>query len=105
MSELLQQSDQQGQLDWQAHYVDGTVIRAHQHAAGAAGTPAEEQTLGRSQGGFSTKVHLKAEGQGQPLHVVLTPGQQLFLFQSNRAKKTIDWIFRFLFSTRGSLSR
>jgi transposase len=32
--------------------------------------------LGRSQGGFSTKVHLKAEGQGKPLTVVLTPGQQ-----------------------------
>src|SRR5690349_23017787 len=24
-----------GQLDWQTHYVDGSVIRAHQHAAGA----------------------------------------------------------------------
>ena len=28
------------------------------------------------QGGFSTQVHLKAEGQGQPLTVLLTPGQQ-----------------------------
>ena len=27
-------------------------------------------------GGFSTKVHLKAEGQGKPLAVLLTPGQQ-----------------------------
>ena len=34
------------------------------------------EALGRSQGGFSTKVHLKAEGQGQPLTVLLTPGQQ-----------------------------
>jgi transposase len=32
--------------------------------------------LGRSQGGFSTKVHLKAEGHGKPLTVLLTPGQQ-----------------------------
>jgi transposase len=32
--------------------------------------------LGRSQGGFSTKVHLKAEGRGKPLTVLLTPGQQ-----------------------------
>jgi transposase len=32
--------------------------------------------LGRSQGGFSTKVHLRADGGGQPLTVVLTPGQQ-----------------------------
>jgi transposase len=26
-----------GQLDWTVHFVDGTVIRAHQHAAGAKG--------------------------------------------------------------------
>ena len=32
--------------------------------------------MGRSQGGFSTKVHLKAEGHGRPLTVLLTPGQQ-----------------------------
>jgi transposase len=36
----------------------------------------EAEALGRSQGGFSTKVHLKADGQGQPLTVLLTPGQQ-----------------------------
>jgi transposase len=32
--------------------------------------------LGRSQGGFSTKVHLRAEGAGQLLALVLTPGQR-----------------------------
>src|SRR5918992_3134389 len=32
--------------------------------------------LGYSQGGFSTKVHLRAEGQGKPMVIVLTPGQQ-----------------------------
>ena len=36
----------------------------------------ETEALGKSQGGFSTKVHLKAEGQGKPLTVLLTPGQQ-----------------------------
>jgi transposase len=30
-----QQADAAGRLDWQLHYVDGTVVRAHQHAAGA----------------------------------------------------------------------
>ena len=39
------------------------------------GDPAAE-ALGRSRGGFSTKVHLKAEGRGKPLTVLLTPGQQ-----------------------------
>jgi transposase len=32
--------------------------------------------LGKSQGGFSTKVHLKAEGGGKPLTILLTPGQR-----------------------------
>jgi transposase len=32
---LQQQADGQGQLNWTLHYVDSTVIRAHQHAAGA----------------------------------------------------------------------
>jgi transposase len=31
------QADGAGQLDWTAHFVDGTVVRAHQHAAGAKG--------------------------------------------------------------------
>lgn len=36
----------------------------------------DQEALGRSQGGFSTKVHLRAEGQGQPMTFVLTPGQR-----------------------------
>jgi transposase len=32
---LQQQADAQGQLNWEIHHVDGSVIRAHQHAAGA----------------------------------------------------------------------
>jgi transposase len=32
-----QQGDAAGQLDWTLQFVDGTVIRAHQHAAGAKG--------------------------------------------------------------------
>jgi transposase len=34
---LQQQADADGQLDWEQHYLDSTVIRAHQHAAGAKG--------------------------------------------------------------------
>jgi transposase len=35
-----------------------------------------QEALGRSQGGFSTKVHVRAEGQGKPITFVLTPGQR-----------------------------
>lgn len=29
------QADAEGRLDWDVHYADATVVRAHQHAAGA----------------------------------------------------------------------
>ncbi len=69
------QADAAGALDWDAHYVDATVVRAHQHAAGAKGSDATVEALGRSRGGFSTKVHLRAEGGGKLLTLVVTPGQ------------------------------
>lgn len=34
------------------------------------------EALGRSQGGFSTKVHLRAEGNGKLMTIALTPGQR-----------------------------
>jgi len=34
-AELQAQANRDGQLDWTLHFVDSTVIRAHQHAAGA----------------------------------------------------------------------
>ena len=34
------------------------------------------EALGRSRGGFSTKVHLVCDGLGNPLAALLTPGQQ-----------------------------
>jgi transposase len=35
----------------------------------------QDQALGRSRGGFSTKLHLRCEARGLPLAFVLTPGQ------------------------------
>ncbi len=37
LQSLQQQADAKGKLNWEVHYVDGSVIRAHQHAAGAKG--------------------------------------------------------------------
>jgi transposase len=60
-----------------AHLVqmfDSTVVRAHVSAAGAKGGQ-HGQALGRSRGGFSTKIHLKADLEGRPLAFHLTEGQ------------------------------
>ena len=35
LAELQRQGDAAGELDWDLHHVDGTIVRAHQHAAGA----------------------------------------------------------------------
>lgn len=35
LAELQRQADASGELDWNLHHVDGTSVRAHQHAAGA----------------------------------------------------------------------
>jgi hypothetical protein len=73
-------ADARGELDWLLHFVDGSVVRAHQHAAGARrrpamadlevqhrgaiadpDQPADREALGRSRGGCSTKLHLRTE--------------------------------------------
>lgn len=56
--------------------VDGTVIRAHQHAAGAKDSSAEQEALGYSKGGFSTKIHLRCDGNGKPVTFLITVGQR-----------------------------
>ena len=37
LAALQAQADAAGELDWLKHFVDSTVVRAHQHAAGAKG--------------------------------------------------------------------
>jgi transposase len=36
----------------------------------------EDEKLGRSRGGFSTKIHIRCEGKGKPITFVLSPGQR-----------------------------
>jgi transposase len=40
LAALQTQADGRGELDWLLHFVDGSVVRAHQHAAGARHQPA-----------------------------------------------------------------
>jgi len=52
--------------------IDATIIRAHPCAAGYG---KQEEGLGRSRGGFTTKIHAKVDALGNPLKFVITPGQ------------------------------
>ena len=60
---------------WDAHLLDSSVIRAHAHAAGAR-RASGEQALGRSRGGFSTELHLRADAEGRPVALHLTGGER-----------------------------
>jgi len=74
LAELQRQADRNGDLDWTLHFVVSTTVRAHQHAAGAKGAP-ESEAFGRSRGGLTTKIHVRAERQGKPVVIELTPGE------------------------------
>jgi len=52
LAAVQQQGDAQGHLDWSAHFVDGTVIRAHQHAAGARRAKGGGTASARTQPGW-----------------------------------------------------
>ncbi|MFF6835180.1 IS5 family transposase [Streptomyces sp. NPDC012438] len=98
-------ADAAGEIDWDIS-VDSTIVRAHQHAAGARrtvadprikrgrreGTPGRDavaelgrppggggaggEGLGRSRGGFTSKLHLSSDGRCRPLSLVVTAGQR-----------------------------
>jgi transposase len=74
MASMQREADAKGALDWDVHMIDGTNVRAHRHAAGARG--GHPQALGRSRGGFGSKLHLRCDRQGKPLVFVLTAGER-----------------------------
>lgn len=87
LAALQTRADAAGLIGWQVS-VDSTIMRAHQHAAGARGhgdaqceppggrvCEPGDHTLGRSRGGPSTKLHLACEDGQKPLSLVLSGGQ------------------------------
>ena len=73
---LQQQAEQERRINWDIHFVDGSVIRAHQHAAGAKHSNGASEALGYSKGGFSTQIHLRCDGNGWPMTMLLTVGER-----------------------------
>ncbi len=48
-----------------------------------------DNELGRSRGGFGTKIHLATDGIDLPLNIVLSPGQ---VYESQFAQRLLDSI-------------
>lgn len=68
-------------LDLEEVLLDSTIVRAHQHAAGAR-KAAGPQALGRSRGGWSSKLHALVDALGNPLSLRLTAGQAADIHQA-----------------------
>ncbi|MGC8400672.1 IS5 family transposase [Enterobacter mori] len=88
---LLSLLDANGLVDWSASALDGSNIRALKCAAGAQKHPdiTADNGLGRSRGGFGTKIHLATDAGGLPLNIVLSPGQA---HESQFALRLLDGI-------------
>ena len=81
--------------------LDSTIVRAHPCAAGASkknGGQAE-QALGRSKGGFSTKIHVSVDALGNPLRFILTAGQRNDITQAQAL--IVDLDFKRLIADKG----
>lgn len=51
----------------------------------------ESQALGRSRGGFSTKIHASVDGLGNPLRFLLTGGQRHDMTQADSLIEDFDF--------------
>lgn len=66
-------------------FIDGSVIKAHQHSTGAASF--NDEAIGKSVTGNSTKLHLVVDACGNPVGIDITAGQ---VHDSKRAIALID---------------
>jgi transposase len=54
-------------------FFDGTIVKAHQHSAGARA--GEERGIGKSVAGNTSKIHMAVDGFGLPLNFIVTGGE------------------------------
>jgi transposase len=59
--------------DTEWEFVDGSIVKAHQHSSGAAG--GEDEGIGKSRGGNSTKIHMAVDSFGLPIEFEITGGE------------------------------
>jgi len=53
--------------------IDTSIVRVHQH--GACITRNQRQSMGRSRGGLTSKIHAVVDGNGLPVRLALSPGE------------------------------
>ncbi len=76
---LLRRADALAKIDRRVWCVDGSAVRAHRCASGMLPQSDENDelnALGRSRGGYSTKLHVLCDAQGTLLSLTATGGQR-----------------------------
>lgn len=58
-------------LEWE--FIDGSIVKAHQHSTGAISD--DDQAIGKSVAGNTTKIHMAVESNGMPIDFEITGGQ------------------------------
>lgn len=58
-------------LEWE--FIDGSIVKAHQHSAGAVGD--DDQAIGKSVAGNTTKIHMAVESNGMPIEFEISGSQ------------------------------
>ena len=86
---------EQSKIDPDFEYVmiDSTIVRAHACAAGYGKNSQEKEALGRSKGGFTTKIHAVVDVLGNPLEFSLTSGQRHDITQADFLTKDLKGDF------------
>jgi len=90
--------------DFEEVFIDSTVIRAHQHTAGAQKSEGP-QAIGRSRGGLSTKIHALVEALGNLARWRLTPGQSAGKRKSGKKRKGNPYVRRILCEAANAAAR
>jgi transposase len=77
------------EVDDEAVMIDATIVRAHACSAGYKKGRQDEEALGRSKGGFTTKIHALVDALGNPLKFILTSGQRHDITQAESLLKNM----------------
>ncbi len=68
MNELFHTLSHDANMDWV--FIDGSIVRAHQHSCGAR--TADNESIGKSRDGNSTKIHLAINSGRLPVYCELS---------------------------------
>lgn len=59
--------------DFEWEFIDGSIVKAHQHSTGAASD--SDEAIGKSVAGNTTKIHMAVDAHGLPIEFDITGGE------------------------------